>query len=125
MAISGVLSPHILWVFFCLTLLHSGRPKLHTVLAFLSAIGLTQKVCTGIPNIHMRCMTLLQSERIHFQGKQICHLHICLPLKAIEVSSRRSKFFPVRADHFVRAMLFREANMKSRKLSPFANMTKK
>ena len=37
------------WVVMVLTLLHSERPKLHTVLAFLSAIGfntgMTYSVC--------------------------------------------------------------------------------
>ena len=31
---------HILDVLFTLTLLHSERPKLHTILVFLSAVGL-------------------------------------------------------------------------------------
>ena len=29
-----------------LTLLHSERPKLYTILAFLSALGLKEKICT-------------------------------------------------------------------------------
>ena len=31
---------YLLFVEMCLTLLHSERPKLHTILAFLSAVGL-------------------------------------------------------------------------------------
>ena len=30
-----------------LTLLHSERPKLHTILAFLSAVGLKGRICSG------------------------------------------------------------------------------
>ena len=33
------------WSIFTLTLLHSERPNLHTILAFLSAIGLTNLSC--------------------------------------------------------------------------------
>ena len=38
-----------------LILLHSERPKLHTILAFLSAIGLNHTLvnCTWIKTIHM------------------------------------------------------------------------
>ena len=61
-----------------LTLLHSERPKLHRVLAFLSAIGLyskneggggggaaSQKVCPFALNMHINQPKSLHTEQCH------------------------------------------------------------
>ena len=43
-----------LQILYCLTLLHSERPKLYAILAFLSAIGLKKKIQN--PNVKFTSM---------------------------------------------------------------------
>ena len=65
-----------------LTLLHSERPKLYTILAFLSAIGLKERIAYMGPNSFFYKMTYLekrgtqQNDRAAFPERIPIHLNI-------------------------------------------------
>ena len=91
----------------CLTLLHSERPKLCTILAFLSAVGLNL---------------------VHFHGKQLCHFYICLSFQWGQLLKKRNlllqeQILPLkRRPLFWKGCVIRKLNKKSKKLFPLVSM---
>ena len=67
-----------------LTQLHSERPKLYAVLAFLSAIGLTL-LHLEWPKLHsFGCSEYSRVNGIDsFEGKQCCEFHRCIHLEKV------------------------------------------
>ena len=94
-----------------LTLLHSERPKLHTILAFLSAIGLM-----------LRKMGTPPGEVVHSHMKKIC-----LPfLRASFKGKKGGKILSFQSrSRFGSNLLPRVANWKSKKMYPSVNMVEK
>ena len=94
-----------------LTLLHSERPKLYTILAFLSAIGLIGRICSYRNDFFLlRVVPIL--EGFHYPGKQTLSPFVKWrlfipppipppPIKLAQlltgrICSYRNNFFPLR-----------------------------
>ena len=56
----------------CLTLLHSEWPKLHTILVFLGAIGLSVKMCFKGREIQDLCKCIFIFSYAHLSSLKIC-----------------------------------------------------
>ena len=54
-------------IYFLLTLLHSERPKLYAILAFLSAIGLKKTIC--LPQMGGDIISLVITLHVSLVGK--------------------------------------------------------
>ena len=60
-----------------LTLLHSERPKLCTILVFLSAIGLNPELCLPLKNMEMYLSTLICKVGLADQSLLFAHAVRC------------------------------------------------
>ena len=63
--------------------------------------------------------------RVHLQGKQFCHFHCCLQYKLGSCHKGKILLPSESSAHIEKILSTSLTNRKSRKLSPFENMTEK